>query len=115
MDFDVVTAVIIRENGQVIKLFWRRYRIRKTSKRRPIFAYRTGQGIAVMGNSKDHLTFRKNVTDDSAIFIPAGTWHNVINTDSFRLKLYAIYAPSNHPFGTIQQTKDEALSAKEYS
>ena len=67
----------------------RRYRIRNTFKSRPILRIEQGQGMAVMGNSKDHLTLRKNVTDDSAIFIPARTWHNVINTGSIPLKLCA--------------------------
>jgi len=71
-----------------------------------------GQGMAVMGKSKDQLTFRKNVTEDSAIFVPAGTWHNVINTGAIPLKLYSIYAPPNHPFGTIQQTKEDAMAEK---
>ena len=48
-----------------------------------------------------------------AIFIPAGTWHNVINTGNIPLKLYSIYAPPNHPFGTVHTTKAAALAAEE--
>jgi len=64
-----------------------------------------GQGLVQMGSSRDNLTFRQPVYDDSAIFIPAGAWHNVTNTGSIPLKLYSIYAPPNHPRGTVHQTK----------
>ncbi len=72
-----------------------------------------GQGMVQMGKSKDNLNFRRNVYDDSAIMIPAGTWHNVINTGNVPLKLYSIYAPPNHPFGTIHRTKADAVAAEE--
>jgi len=71
-----------------------------------------GQGIVQMGNSKDNLNFKRHVYDDSAIMVPAGTWHNVTNTGSIPLKLYSIYAPPNHPFGTIHPTKADAMAAE---
>jgi len=71
-----------------------------------------GQGLVQMGVSRDHLTFRQPVFDDSAIFIPAGTWHNVTNTGHQPLKLYSIYAPPNHPHGTVHQTKAAAEAAE---
>lgn len=52
-----------------------------------------GQGFVQMGKRKDNLNFVSNVYDDSAIMIPAGTWHNVTNTGNIPLKLYSIYAP----------------------
>jgi len=67
-----------------------------------------GQGIVLMGNSKDCLTFRRRVHDGYVIFVPAGTWHNLINTGSVPIKLYSIYAPPQHPHGTIHRTKEEA-------
>ncbi|TFD99921.1 cupin domain-containing protein [Jeotgalibacillus sp. R-1-5s-1] len=70
-----------------------------------------GQGIVMMGKSKDQLDFRRMVMDDSAILIPAGTWHNLVNTGSIPLKLYSIYAPPNHPRGTVHQTKADAEAA----
>ncbi|MDQ1147701.1 mannose-6-phosphate isomerase-like protein (cupin superfamily) [Bacillus sp. SORGH_AS 510] len=72
-----------------------------------------GQGIVQMGNSKENLTFARNVYDDSAIMIPAGTWHNLTNTGNTPLKLYSIYAPPNHPFGTVHATKADAMAAEE--
>lgn len=66
-----------------------------------------------MGKSKNNLNFKRNVYDDSAIFIPAGTWHNLINTGNSPLKLYSIYAPPNHPFGTFHVSKADAMGAEE--
>jgi mannose-6-phosphate isomerase-like protein (cupin superfamily) len=68
-----------------------------------------GEGIVQMGDSKDNLTFERMVSDDSAIVVPAGTWHNVTNTGNIPLRLYSIYAPPNHPFGTVHVTKEEAM------
>ncbi|PGU54616.1 cupin [Bacillus cereus] len=72
-----------------------------------------GQGIVQMGKSKDNLNFQRNAYDDFAIMIPAGTWHNVTNTGNIPLKLYSIYAPPNHPFGTVHVTKADALAVEE--
>jgi mannose-6-phosphate isomerase-like protein (cupin superfamily) len=64
-----------------------------------------GNGLIVMGDSKDSLNFRKNVYDNYAIFVPAGKWHNLINTGNKPIKLYTIYAPPQHPHGTVHETK----------
>ncbi len=64
-----------------------------------------GEGIVKMGNSKQNLNFQRNVKQDYAFIIPAGTWHNLINTGNKPIKLYSIYAPVQHPHGTVQQTK----------
>ncbi|OZM56924.1 cupin [Lottiidibacillus patelloidae] len=73
-----------------------------------------GQGLVMMGARKDKLDFQKNVSDDFAIIIPAGHWHNLINTGHTPLKLYSIYAPPNHPRGTVHKTKAEAEAAEHY-
>jgi mannose-6-phosphate isomerase-like protein (cupin superfamily)/rubrerythrin len=72
-----------------------------------------GQGIVQMGDSEDQLNFQENVYDDFAIVIPAGKWHNLTNTGDQPLKLYSIYAPPQHPFGTVHKTKAEAMAAEE--
>ncbi|MFD3157306.1 cupin domain-containing protein [Haloimpatiens sp. FM7330] len=72
-----------------------------------------GQGLVKMGDSKDELDYQKKVYDDYAIMIPAGKWHNVINTGDKPLKLYAIYAPPEHPRDTVHQTKADAEAAEE--
>jgi mannose-6-phosphate isomerase-like protein (cupin superfamily) len=71
-----------------------------------------GQGVVQMGKRKDHLNFVQKVYDDFAIMIPAGTWHNVTNTGNTPLKLYSIYAPPQHPSGTVHLTKAQALAAE---
>jgi len=67
-----------------------------------------GQGIVQIGKNKENLNFNRNVYDDFAILIPAGTWHNLTNVGNIPLKLYSIYAPPNHPFGTVHATKAAA-------
>ncbi|WP_083452450.1 cupin domain-containing protein [Oceanobacillus caeni] len=71
-----------------------------------------GQGIVQMGKRKDNLDFERRVADDFAIMVPAGTWHNVTNTGTIPLKLYSIYAPPNHPRGTVHVTKADAIAAE---
>lgn len=71
-----------------------------------------GQGLVKMGSAKDNFEYQANVYDGYAALIPAGTWHNVINTGCTPLKLYSIYAPPNHPWGTVQRTRQEAEEAE---
>lgn len=70
-----------------------------------------GQGRVMMGATQDNLTYQQDVTADSAIVVPSGTWHNVVNTGSQPLKLYSIYAPVKHPVGTIHCTKADSDEA----
>lgn len=72
-----------------------------------------GEGIVKMGDSQYNLNFQRKVYDDFAFIIPAGKWHNLINTGDKPLKLYSIYAPPQHPRGTIHQTKAIAQAAEE--
>lgn len=71
-----------------------------------------GQGIVRMGKSQENINYERKIKDDSAIMIPAGTWHNVFNTGNVPLKLYSIYAPPQHPHGTIHLTKADAEMEK---
>jgi mannose-6-phosphate isomerase-like protein (cupin superfamily) len=73
-----------------------------------------GWGIVMMGKSKDKLDFQRRVRDDYAIVIPAGTWHNLINTGRVPLKLYSIYAPPQHPHGTVHVTRRDAEEQEEH-
>lgn len=61
-----------------------------------------GQGLVKMENSKERLDFQANVREDYAFIIPAGKCHNLINTGNKPLKLYLIYAPPQHPHGTVK-------------
>ena len=67
-----------------------------------------GHARIVMGESSDKMTFDKKVSDDWAIFIPAGFWHNIINAGKTPLKVYVIYAPPEHTAGTIHKTFEES-------
>ncbi|HHW31603.1 MAG TPA: cupin domain-containing protein [Clostridiaceae bacterium] len=67
-----------------------------------------GQGLVMMGDSKNNLNFRQRVYSNCIIIIPAGKWHNVYNTGRIPLKLYSIYAPPAHPHGTVHKTKQDA-------
>lgn len=71
-----------------------------------------GQGLVQMGDSKDKLDFQEMACDDYAIMIPAGKWHNVTNTGNTPLKIYVIYAPPEHPYGTVHETKAVAMTAR---
>nr|WP_238192120.1 cupin domain-containing protein [Paenibacillus sp. L3-i20] len=72
-----------------------------------------GQGLVQMGDSKEILDYQEMACEDFAIIIPAGKWHNVTNTGNTPLKVYVIYAPPEHPYGTVHETKADAMSKKE--
>ncbi len=67
-----------------------------------------GRGKCVMGPAEDELTFEQEVADGWSIQVPAGTWHDVINTGEEPLRLYAIYAPVHHAPGLVQETDEDA-------
>ncbi len=71
-----------------------------------------GQGLVMMGDDKDTLNYRRVVSDDFAFVVPAGKWHNLVNTGNIPIKLYSIYAPPEHLSGTIHKTKLEADAAE---
>ena len=74
----------------------------------------SGTALVKMGTSKDSLEYRRRAGSGYAAIVPAGTWHNVINTGSIPLKLFSVYAPPQHPFGTVHRTKEDAKAAELY-
>lgn len=72
------------------------------------FRIEKGEGkCTIDGNEYD-------LADGSAIVVPSGSQHNVINTsDSEDLKLYTIYSPAHHEDGVVHKTKEEAESDDE--
>lgn len=66
-----------------------------------------GKATVYLGDTKDNLESWEANNDD-AVIVPAGTWHNLVNSGDAMLKVYSIYAPSQHPHGTVQATKEEA-------
>ena len=71
-----------------------------------------GQAQVLMGDTKESLTFSQMAEKDYAVFVPAGKWHNIINTGDKPLKLYSIYSPVEHPHGTVHRTQKEAEEAE---
>ena len=75
------------------------------------FRIEEGSAKFVFNNGKEeHL-----VHNADAVVVPAGTYHNVINTSSTQpLKLYTVYTPPQHPDGTVHKTKAEADAAEHH-
>ena len=68
-----------------------------------------GNGLAILDGVKHEIS------DGSAIVIPAGTMHNIINSsETEKLKLYSVYSPPEHKDGTIHKTKNEAENNKKH-
>jgi mannose-6-phosphate isomerase-like protein (cupin superfamily) len=56
---------------------------------------------------------RHELAGGSAVVIPSGTKHNVVNTSrNEALRLYTLYSPPEHPDGTVQHTKADEAAAK---
>lgn len=71
----------------------------------------SGHAKVFMGSCPGALREVGCVDGNDAILIPAGTWHNIVNVGSRPIKLYSLYAPPQHPFGTIHETKADAERA----
>ncbi|MDD5899916.1 MAG: cupin domain-containing protein [Lachnospiraceae bacterium] len=67
-----------------------------------------GKAVAKLGKCEEYPDFCRSMRKGDAVFIPAGTWHNVLNEGRQPLWVSVIYAPSNHPRGTVHRTKKEA-------
>lgn len=67
------------------------------------FRFEKGRGKCIIdGNEYE-------ITDGSAVVVPAGSQHNIINvSDSQDLKLYTIYSPAHHKDGVVRKTRAEA-------
>ncbi|MDO8503126.1 MAG: cupin domain-containing protein [bacterium] len=73
------------------------------------FRIEKGQGKAILNGEENILG------DGSAVVVPAGTQHNVVNTSTTEaLKLYTIYTPPQHKDGTIHKTKADAVAQEEH-
>ena len=70
----------------------------------------SGQAKVCMGSCRDNLDIRCCLCEGDAVFVPAGTWHNICNTGPCPLKLSSVYAPPRHPHGTVQCTGEDAAT-----
>ncbi len=72
------------------------------------FRFEEGVGKVVINDTE------YEVSDGSAVVVPKGATHNVINTSAdSALKLYTIYMPAHHKDGIIRSTKAEAMANEE--
>ncbi len=67
-----------------------------------------GRGRCVMGPSAQQLDFEMAVEDGWSVQVPAGSWHDIVNTGDTPLRLYAVYAPVHHAHGVVQATAADA-------
>ena len=72
-----------------------------------------GVGSVYAGKEKKEVAFIGEADGNSAVFIPAGTYHNVVNRRNVPLLLFSVYAPPKHPIGTIHRTKLDADLAED--
>ena len=68
----------------------------------------SGKAKVVLNNGESEY----ELWDDWAIIVPAGTYHNLINTGDSVLKLYTLYSPPNHLKDTVQPTKADEVEDK---
>jgi len=72
------------------------------------FRIEEGEARFILDNHEQHT-----IRAGDAVVVPAGTWHNVLNTSKFsELRLYTVYTPPQHPEGTIHKTKADADAAE---
>ena len=67
-----------------------------------------GEGKAIL-DGVEHL-----IEDGSAVVIPAGTNHNIVNTSNEEMKLYTVYSPPEHRDGIVHLTKPDTEADNEH-
>ena len=67
-----------------------------------------GEGTSVLDGVSHELA------PGSAVIIPQGVRHNIVNTGTTAMKLYTLYAPPNHKDGTVHETKADAEADEEH-
>lgn len=68
----------------------------------------SGKAKIYMGNRRNDLREMGYADGHYALLIPAGTWHNIVNVGNRPLKLYSLYAPPKHPFGTVHEVRKDS-------
>lgn len=67
-----------------------------------------GTAIVKIGRCRNQLEFQKHVCKGDIVFVPAGSWHNVVNMGRNPLKISSVYAPPKHRRGTVHRTNADA-------
>ncbi len=73
----------------------------------------SGVARVYMGKTKPEVKCLGLADNKNLIIIPTKTWHNIINVGRTPLKLYSVYAPPQHPFGTVHKKKLDSDLAEE--
>jgi len=69
--------------------------------------------VFVSGRARSLLNGREgSIGPGDVVVVPAGTEHNFINIGDEPLKLFTVYAPPEHPAGTVHRTKADAERAE---
>ena len=72
-----------------------------------------GTGRLTLGPKKDHVEETYDLAKGWAAFIPAGAWHNLVNTGPDDLRLYTVHCPALYAREVVYETKAEATAAEE--
>lgn len=67
-----------------------------------------GEAMVRMGSCRENLDICHCLSAGDGVFVPCGTWHNILNAGNCPLMLSSIYAPPQHPKGTVHHTKADA-------
>ncbi|MDD5751209.1 MAG: cupin domain-containing protein [Candidatus Peribacteraceae bacterium] len=66
-----------------------------------------GTGKAILNGKESPLV------DGSAVVIPSGVRHNIVNTGGQPMKLYTVYSPPEHLDGTVHRTRKDVPEHEE--
>jgi mannose-6-phosphate isomerase-like protein (cupin superfamily) len=102
-------------------------RVLHTGKRLQVvlMSLRVGENIGLESHDVDQCLFivegdgeafvggkRSRIVEGSVVCVPAGARHDIINRDDEPMKLFTVYAPPQHPDGTVHETKADAQRAE---
>lgn len=73
-----------------------------------------GEARVELSTTANGIDQTHDLSSDWAVIIPAGVWHNVVNTGGEDVKLYSLYAPPEHPPETVHRTKADAAAAEHH-
>lgn len=73
-----------------------------------------GEARVELSTTANGIDQTHDLSSDWAVIIPAGVWHNVVNTGGQDVKLYSLYAPPEHPPETVHRTKADAAAAEHH-
>jgi mannose-6-phosphate isomerase-like protein (cupin superfamily) len=71
-----------------------------------------GRARVDLGPDEQTVSEQHEISEDWALIVPAGTWHNVVNIGDEELKVYSLYSPPEHPQATGHAPTAEAPPAE---